>query len=90
MERLADNGLTARMAPPDRTRYGLGLGRAETPCGEALGHTGNLLGTVTVVRARGDRLAIVAGNVYPLTRDVGRRFAELLELAICGEVDIAT
>jgi D-alanyl-D-alanine carboxypeptidase len=81
---LAESGLAARMAPPDGARYGLGLGRAETPCGEVLGHTGNLLGTVTVVRSRGDRLAIVAGNAYPFTRKVGQRFAELLELAICG------
>ena len=49
-----------------------------------LGHTGNLLGTVTVVRMRGDRLTIVVGNAYPFTRDVGKRFAELLDRATCG------
>jgi D-alanyl-D-alanine carboxypeptidase len=81
---LVRSGLARRMAPKGDAAYGLGLGRTETPCGEAIGHTGNLLGTVTVVRAHGDRLAIVAGNVYPFTREVGKRFAELLRLSICG------
>ena len=72
------------MTPARGSVYGLGLARSETPCGEALGHTGNLLGTVTVVRSLGDRLAIGAGNVYPFTRQVGKRFADLLRVAACG------
>jgi D-alanyl-D-alanine carboxypeptidase len=81
---LEQRGLARRMAPRKGATYGLGLARSETPCGEALGHTGNLLGTVTVVRVRGDRLAIVAGNVYPFTREVGKRFADLLRVSFCG------
>jgi D-alanyl-D-alanine carboxypeptidase len=81
---LEKRGLARRMAPRGGAGYGLGLARSETPCGEALGHTGNLLGTVTVVRARGQRLAIVAGNVYPFTREVAKRFADLLRVSICG------
>lgn len=81
---LLRGGLAGRMTPPEGERYGLGLARATASCGDVVGHTGNLLGTVTVVRALDDRLAIVAGNVYPFTRTVGARFAELLDAAICG------
>ena len=84
MSVLKTSGLAARMAPPQGARYGLGLGRAQLTCGPALSHTGNLLGTVTVVRAHRDRISVVAGNVYPFTREVGERFAELLELAGCS------
>ena len=84
MRVLATSGFAARMAPPEDARYGLGLGRAQLPCGPALSHTGNLLGTVTVVRMRGDRISVVAGNVYPFTREVSERFEELLELAGCS------
>lgn len=84
MRVLATSELAERMAPPEGARYGLGLGRAQLPCGPALSHTGNLLGTVTVVRMLGDRISVVAGNVYPFTREVGERFAELLELAVCS------
>jgi D-alanyl-D-alanine carboxypeptidase len=82
--RLADSSLARRMAPAKGARYGLGLARGEAPCGDVLGHTGNLLGTVTVVRLRGDRLAIVAGSAYPFTREVGKRFADVLRESICG------
>lgn len=82
--RLGKSGLARRMAPAEGERYGLGLGRGESRCGPFLGHTGNLLGTVTVVRMHGDRLTIVAGNAYPFTRDVGKRFADLLDRATCG------
>jgi D-alanyl-D-alanine carboxypeptidase len=84
LTQLWSRGLAARMAPPPGDRYGLGLGRGEAPCGDVVGHTGNLLGTVTVARKRGDRLVIVAGNAYPFTREVGKRFADLLREATCG------
>ena len=80
---LRIRGYLARMAPLASDRYGLGLGRGEATCGSGLGHTGNLLGTVTVVRMRGDRIAIVVGNAYPFTDEVGQRFAGLLREAIC-------
>ena len=64
--RLLHSDLGRRMRPREGTRYGLGLARFQTDCGPVVGHTGNLLGTVTVVGARGDRLLVVAVNVYPL------------------------
>lgn len=84
MARLDDSGLAARMTPPPGARYGLGLARASTPCGEVIGHTGNLLGMVTVVRAHGERTAVVAANAYPFTPEVERRFDDLLREAVCG------
>jgi D-alanyl-D-alanine carboxypeptidase len=81
---LWSRGLAARMTPRTGDRYGLGLGRGEAPCGEIVGHTGNFLGTVTVARMRGDRFAVVTGNAYPFTPEVGRRFADLLREATCG------
>ena len=49
--RLLGGDLGARMRPPGDDRYGLGLARFETTCGAVVGHTGNLLGTITVVRS---------------------------------------
>jgi D-alanyl-D-alanine carboxypeptidase len=82
--RLTESRLARRMAPGEGERYGLGLARHRTPCGDVLGHTGNLLGTLTVVRVRGDRLTVVAGNAYPFTPEVAERFADLLREATCG------
>jgi D-alanyl-D-alanine carboxypeptidase len=82
--RLVESGLARRMAPEEGGRYGLGLGRPRTLCGDALGHTGNILGTVTVVRVRGDRLVVVAGNAYPFTPEVAERFDDLVHAATCG------
>jgi D-alanyl-D-alanine carboxypeptidase len=81
---LWSRGLAARMTPRPGDRYGLGLGRGEAPCGDIVGHTGNLLGTVTVARKRGDRSVIVAGSAYPFTPEVEKRFADLLREATCG------
>ncbi len=81
---LSNRGLASRMAPAEGRRYGLGLARRRTPCGDVLGHTGNLLGTVTVVRVRGDRVVVVAANAYPFTPTVAERFDELLQEATCG------
>ena len=51
------------MRPPGEARYGLGLARFDSACGAVVGHTGNLLGTVSVVGARGDRMLAAAANV---------------------------
>jgi D-alanyl-D-alanine carboxypeptidase len=82
--RLLASDLGRRMRPTSGTRYGLGLARFETPCGPVVGHTGNLLGTITVVWTRGDRLLVVAANVFPLTPDQETALRALLERAFCG------
>jgi D-alanyl-D-alanine carboxypeptidase len=80
---LLDGELGRRMRPVAGARYGLGLARFETRCGPVVGHTGNLLGTLTVVWARDDRLLVVAANVYPLTPEQESKLQLLLGRAFC-------
>jgi D-alanyl-D-alanine carboxypeptidase len=82
--RLLGSEVGRRMRPAPGARYGLGLARFETPCGPVVGHTGNLLGTITVVWTRGDRLLVVAANVFPLTPEQETAVRSLLERAFCG------
>jgi D-alanyl-D-alanine carboxypeptidase len=82
--RLLAGSLGARMRPRGDARYGLGLARFDTDCGPVVGHTGNLLGTITVVWARGDRLLVAAANAFPLTPDQETAFRRLLERAFCS------
>jgi D-alanyl-D-alanine carboxypeptidase len=82
--RLLAGDLGLRMRPRDDERYGIGLARFETDCGPVVGHTGNLLGTVTVVWARGDRLLVAAANVFPLSPEQETAFQRLLQRAFCG------
>jgi len=82
--RLLAGKLGARMRPRGDDRYGLGLARFDTECGPVVGHTGNLLGTVTVVWTRGERVLVVAANLYPLTPGQETAFQQLLERAFCG------
>jgi D-alanyl-D-alanine carboxypeptidase len=72
------------MRPRGDARYGLGLARFETDCGPVIGHTGNLLGTVTVVWARGDRMLVTAANAFPLDPAQEAALQRLLGLAVCG------
>jgi D-alanyl-D-alanine carboxypeptidase len=81
--RLLGGELGARMRPAGDDRYGLGIARFETTCGAVVGHTGNLLGTISVVGARGSRLLVAAANVYPLTPSQERAFQRLLDRALC-------
>jgi D-alanyl-D-alanine carboxypeptidase len=83
-KRLLDSDLGRRMRPPDGARYGLGLARFQTDCGPVVGHTGNLLGTVTVVGVRGDRLLVAAVNVYPLEPPQEAALQRLLVRGLCG------
>ena len=53
-------------------------------CGPVVGHTGNLLGTLTVVWTRDDRLLVVAANVYPLTPEQESKLQLLLGRAFCS------
>ena len=82
--RLLGSDLGRRMRPRGDDLYGLGLARFETPCGPVVGHTGNLLGTLTVVWARDDRLLVAAANVFPLTPEQETRLRLLLERAFCS------
>ena len=82
--RLLGSRLGQQMRPAAGARYGLGLARFETPCGPVIGHTGNLLGTVTVVWTSGDRLLAVAANVYPLTPEQESKLQLLLGRAFCS------
>ena len=81
--RLLRSQIGLRMRPAAGARYGLGLARFETPCGPVIGHTGNLLGTVTVVWTSGDRLLAVAANVFPLTPEQESKLQLLLGRAFC-------
>ena len=80
---LLHSDLGRRMRPREGARYGLGLARFSTDCGAVVGHTGNLLGTVTVVGARGDRLLVVAMNVYPLEPPQEAALQRLLVRGLC-------
>jgi D-alanyl-D-alanine carboxypeptidase len=80
---LAD-GLGRRLAPRAGASYGLGVARLPTGCGSMIGHTGNILGTVSIVGKRGDRLLVVVANVYPLTPAQEAALRELLDRGLCG------
>ncbi len=82
--RLLGSDLGRRMRPRGDDSYGLGLARFETPCGPVVGHTGNLLGMLTVVWARDDRLLVVAANVFPLTPEQETELRLLLGRAFCS------
>jgi D-alanyl-D-alanine carboxypeptidase len=82
--RLLASDLGRRMQPQGDARYGLGLARFDTPCGPVVGHTGNLLGMLTVVWARGDRLLVTAANVFPLEPAQEAALQRLLARAFCG------
>jgi D-alanyl-D-alanine carboxypeptidase len=82
--RLLDGDLGRRMLPQGDDRYGLGLARFDTGCGPVVGHTGNLLGMLTVVWAREDRVLVVAANVFPLTPEQETKLRLLLERAFCA------
>ena len=78
--------LLALMRPAHGARYGLGLASFDTPCGTAVGHTGNLLGTVSAAWSTPDgrRRVIAMTNSYPLSPDADTAFRTLLETAFCS------
>lgn len=75
-----------QMRPVPGARYGLGLASFRTPCGTAVGHTGNLLGTVSAVWSTrdGSRRVVAMTNSYPLSPTADTAFRHLLETAFCG------
>ncbi len=85
--RLLPARLLALMRPPAGARYGLGLAAFRTPCGPALGHTGNLLGTVSAVWSSPDgrRRVVAMTNSFPLSAAADTAFRRLLETAFCHD-----
>jgi D-alanyl-D-alanine carboxypeptidase len=83
---LLPERLLARMRPAAGARYGLGLAAFATPCGTAVGHTGNLLGTVSAAWSTPDgrRRVVAMTNSYPLSPEADTAFRTLLETAFCG------
>ena len=84
--RLLPSRLLAQMRPEPPERYGLGLAAFRTPCGTAIGHTGNLLGTVSAAWASPDgrRRVVAMTNSYPLSPAADTAFRRLLDAAFCG------
>jgi D-alanyl-D-alanine carboxypeptidase len=84
--RLLPPRLLAQMRPAPGARYGLGLAAFPTPCGTAIGHTGNLLGTVSAAWSSPDgrRRVVAMTNSYPLSPTADTAFRRLLETAFCG------
>ena len=82
--RLLPATLLEEMVPEQG--YGLGLAAFRTSCGTAVGHTGNLLGQVSVVWSRqdGSRRVVMMANTYPLGADAERAFHRALDVAFCG------
>ncbi len=76
----------ALMRPAPGERYGLGLAAFRTPCGTAVGHTGNLLGTVSAAwsTADGRRCVVAMTNSYPLSPAADTAFRHMLDKAFCG------
>jgi D-alanyl-D-alanine carboxypeptidase len=79
----------AAMRPPpipagmNRT-YGIGLMRVRLPCGDAVGHTGALAGTVSVMLQRGGRTVVAAATQQPLGPEAEAAFKALYERPLCG------
>jgi D-alanyl-D-alanine carboxypeptidase len=84
--RLLPPRLLGPMRPASGARYGLGLAAFRTPCGTAVGHTGNLLGMVSAAWSTPDgrRRVVAMTNSYPLSPAADTAFRRLLETAFCG------
>ena len=75
------------MVPAGRQRYGLGLAEFPTPCGPALGHTGNVQGTVAVAWSTRDasRQVVLVVNAYPLSAELEAAVRRAQLQAFCGD-----
>lgn len=84
--RLLPRRLLRELVPRPGRRYGLGLAAFPTPCGRAVGHTGNLLGYVTAVWSTRDgrRRLVAMVNSYPLSPAADTALRRFLERAFCG------
>ena len=86
-EVLLPKRLRDQMVPRERhdeRSYGLGLVAHPLGCGHGIGHTGNLLGTITVAYRVGERTVVAMTNQHPLTNEGDVAFRRLVERAACG------
>jgi D-alanyl-D-alanine carboxypeptidase len=85
--RVVPEPLLEKMIPAQG--YGLGLAAFTTPCGTAIGHTGNLAGYVSVAWAdrSATRTAVLMANSYPLPPDADAAVHRALDTAFCGAID---
>ena len=85
--RVVPKALLAEMIPAEG--YGLGLATFTTPCGTAIGHSGNLAGYVSVVWVDDDakRTVVLMANSYPLRREADAALHGALDAAFCDAVD---
>ena len=84
--RVVPPRLVAAMVPPvraGRRSYGLGLVAHPLGCGHGVGHTGNLLGTITVAYRIRERTVVAMTNQHPLTAAADAAFRRLVERAAC-------
>jgi len=68
--------------------YGLGLAAFTTPCGPAVGHTGNLAGYVSIawVDRETRRTVVLMANAYPLPAAADAAVHRALDTAFCAEL----
>jgi D-alanyl-D-alanine carboxypeptidase len=85
--RVVSEPLLAEMIPEEG--YGLGLATFTTPCGTAIGHTGNLAGYVSAVwvDAGAKRTVVLMANSFPLGPAADAAVHRALDTAFCGAVD---
>ncbi len=69
--------------------YGLGLAAFTTPCGTAIGHSGNLGGYVSIAWAdrRAERTVVLMANAYPLRPEADAAVHRALDAAFCEPAD---
>jgi D-alanyl-D-alanine carboxypeptidase len=74
------------LVPAGSQRYGLGIATFQTPCGQAWGHTGNVLGTIAVAWNTKDasRQLVLVVNSYPLSSELEAEVRELQIAAFCS------
>jgi D-alanyl-D-alanine carboxypeptidase len=84
--RLVRGPLLAQMIP--ERGYGLGVAAFRTPCGTVVGHTGNLLGYVSVAWTTPDgrRRVVLMANTFPLAAEAEQAVHDALDAAVCGPI----
>ena len=85
--RIVSRPLLAEMIPAQG--YGLGLAAFTTPCGTAIGHTGNLSGYVSIVWVDDEarRTVVLMANSYPLRPEADAAVHRAVDDAFCGAAD---
>ena len=85
--RVVREPLLAKMIPAQG--YGLGLAAFTTPCGTAIGHSGNLSGYVSIAWADDEarRTVVLMANSYPLGPEADAAIHRALDDAFCDAAD---